>query len=73
MTPYGETPNTKLQTPENLQIPSLKRSTILPDANTQRQSLISAWDLGFLWALDLVFGTYLVFGVWCLVFNNGVL
>src|SRR5580765_4827257 len=60
----SQTPNTKLQTPEKLQAPSSKRGP-----------RFGAWNLGFLWCLELGFwcfdsGIPLELGVWCLVFRS---
>src|SRR5881628_2975759 len=62
--PKLQTPNTKHQTPEKLQAPSSKRGP-----------RFGAWNLGFLWCLELGFwcfdsGTSLELGVWCLVFRS---
>src|SRR6266704_762694 len=58
-----QTPNTKHQAPEKLQAPSSKL-----------EARAAAWNLGFLWCLELGFccfdsGISLELGVWDLVFR----
>src|SRR6266496_3640357 len=58
-----QAPNTKHQTPNTREAPSSKRGP-----------RFGAWNLGFLWCLELGFwcfdsGISLVFGVWDLVFG----
>src|SRR6266498_3252733 len=60
----NEAPSPKLQTPERLQVPSSKRGP-----------RFGAWNLGFIWCLELGFwcfdsGFSLELGVWCLVFRS---
>src|SRR6185436_1467756 len=59
-----EAPRPKLQTPEKLQAPSSKHGP-----------RFGAWNLGFIWCLELGFwcldsGPSLELGVWCLVFRS---
>jgi hypothetical protein len=53
-----KTPNSKLQTPEKLQIPNSKGRLMMPDsaATLLRALLLGIWILEFFWMLDV--------GVW---------
>src|SRR5437867_3148002 len=65
-----QTPNTKHQAPEKLQAPSSK----LQVPSSKRGPRFGAWNLGFLWCLELGFccfdsGISLELGVWDWVFR----
>src|SRR5216117_4040045 len=70
-------PNTKHQTPKKLQVPNTKHQA--PNSreapSSKRGPWFGAWNLGFLWCLQLGFwcfdsGISLELGVWCLVFRS---
>src|SRR6266540_3233391 len=74
-----QAPNSKLQAPEKHQVPNTKDQA--PNSreapSSKRGPRFGAWNLGFLWCLELGFwcfdsGTSLGLGVWCLVFRSAV-
>src|SRR5881628_1128668 len=69
----------KLQTPKKLQVQRSKHQTPeklqASSSKSKREPRFGAWNLGFLWCLELGFwcfdsGISLELGVWCLVFRS---
>src|SRR5439155_17818581 len=74
-----QTPNSKLQTPKKLQVQRSKHQTPeklqAPSSKSKRGPRFGAWNLGFLWCLELGFwcfdsGISLELGVWDWVFPS---